>query len=225
MGFTRLGHTSGASSDDSNSTTGNVNALGTNLIVAAVASYNAVTAPVPTDNQGGNTYHALTVQEVSIPRIQLFWCVPANVSSTMEWYANASGSFPGIYVAYYSGAHSSPYNSESGTSRVGTIQQPGSLTPPEDNCLLVTAAAVYVASGALMTVDSSFNRTDADVNDGHHFTAAMADQIQTTATARNPQWTTDGSEVASAVAMAVFKAASGVIIPVFMNHYKQQGAA
>ncbi len=208
MAIVRLNHTSGASSDDNNVTSGTIDASAADLILIAIASYNAVGAPTPTDNVGGNTYNALTVQQVSIPRIQLFWCKPASVSAAMNWSVATSGGFPGIYVAIYSGSHATPFDQESGTSRVGTIQQPGSLTPSEDNCLLFVGASVYVASGSVPTIDSSFNRTDGDVNDGHHFTAAAFDKIQTTAGAENPQVSTDGTEIASAVAMAVFKAAA-----------------
>ncbi len=99
--------------------------------------------------------------------------------------------------------------SESGNANDGaSTLQPGSLTPPEDNDLLVSGDGDFAT--AIATVDLSFITPDtgyAGVG-GVTFGGQMGYLIETTAAAKNPTWTLNLS-AGIAVSLAVFKEGAG----------------
>lgn len=159
-------------------------------------------------NAGGSTYDA----------IRIGWCIPTQVGASHTLNVNAASVvYPGCRMVLYSGVHASPYVSEATASynNRATTRQPGSLTPTEDNCLLVSA---IVGNAAPSSIDSSFNLVHSiDTWPG------LADQIQTSATARNPTWTAAGSNLGSVV-MAAFKAAASAGNTRSITEYLKQGS-
>ncbi len=69
--------------------------------------------------------------------------------------------------------------------------QGGTLTPAADNSLVVSFTAY--ASGGTETIDSPFTISDQQASSGSGYGCALAYDIQTTATARNPTWSYNSS--------------------------------
>lgn len=198
-------------------TTGAIDTTGANLIVVSVSFYNT-TAPALTDSKG-NTWTALTARTTATnPGVRLFYCYNPTVGSGHTFTATQAVSFPTIGVSAFSGVAASPFDQESGasTSGAGTTYQPGSITPSENNCLLVTTVSTNTTTH---TINSSFViGGTVDQSGGNHMGGGIAYKIQTTAGAENPTWSYTASS-SRAAAMASFKAAatSVKIAPSYLN--------
>lgn len=195
-------------------TTDAVDTTGANLIVLSVSSYTLGTSPTISDSKS-NSWIALTPQETASTggRIRLYYCTNPTVGSGHTFTAIGTTSFAAIEEIAYSGAATSPYDQESGANTGALLSslQPGSITPFENNCVLVTA--VNFVFGSSITIDSGFAASTIDFSSGNNFAMGIADLVQTTAGAVNPAWS-DGSQTIATV-MASFKAASGA------NNYTQ----
>ena len=90
-----------------------------------------------------------------------------------------------------------------------TSQASGSITPSEDNCLIVSGFGTTYTS-ADETVSESMTITDRiATNGGVNYGIGMAYKIQTTATAINPSWAWTGT-FNGAAKVASFKAAAAL---------------
>jgi hypothetical protein len=199
-------------------TTGNttsVDSTGCDLIVAVRSFYQAITTPGLSDSKS-NTWTDRTAYSSTNTRviISYIWTGSAgfSVGASHTFTAGTSGaSYPTLMVAGFSGAKTSadPYTAESGANTGGaTSLAPGSVTPSEDNCLLVTGMAGGNSTGTPggvtgYTIDQAIDF--ATTSAGR--TGGLAHLIQTTAGATNPAWTFASEEAAAAI--AVFKAAAG----------------
>ena len=204
--------TAGASAPGTTVTTSSVDTTGANLLVVAVSYYGSANDPTLSDSKG-NTWTGLTARESNgtSPAVRLYWCKPTSVGSGHTFTAAQAGSFPVVSMSAFSGAATSPYDQESGTAVAtgSTSYQPGSITPSENNCVLVTGVAT---AGTSHSVNSSFNATATDNLASNHIGGGIAYKIQTTAGAENPTWSWTTS-TNRAAAMASFKASANVINP------------
>lgn len=199
--------TSAGSTGGATVTTSSIDTTGANLIVVAVSYYSDGVVPTLSDSKG-NTWTGLTERSLSASSsVRLFYCVAPTVGSGHTFTAARLNSYPTVSVSAFSGAAASPYDQESGAvvGTTSTSYQPGSITPSENNCVLVTGIA---NGGTSNTIDSSFNATSTGNSGSNHVGGGIAYKIQTTAGAENPtwSWTTSSSR---ASAMASFKAAAG----------------
>ncbi len=189
-------------------TTSSVDSTGGNLIVVAVASYEPSTAPTVSDSKG-NTYNALTAQIVSgLHRIQLFYAEGATVGSGHTFTVTGSTSYASISVNVFSGAKaSSAFDQQNGAGSGGSPLSTGSVTPTEDNEVVVAGISMDSAPSAL-SINGGFS-TPAVVYfaGGSAYGVGSAYLIQTTATAANPAWSWTGGSNETA-AIATFKAAA-----------------
>jgi hypothetical protein len=180
-------------------TTAGIDTTGANLIVVAVG-YNTV--GTLTDSKS-NTWTALTTRG-SAPGSKLYYCVPSSVGAahTFTWTA----SFPSICVAAFSGAHATPFDLENGNNAGVSVTsiQPGSITPSEDNELVI--AGFGYNGTQTVSINGGFTISDQKpLNSGVAYGSAMAYLIQTTAAAANPAWSWTGAQNAAA-SIASFKA-------------------
>ena len=218
MAFSLIG-TRGKQSADT-VTTGNTTAIDTttaDLIVVVRSFYQAVGTPNLSDS-AGCTWTNLMAYSSTNTRVIISYCsqfsgLVTSASHTFVATTAATATYPSISVIVLSGAKTSadPFDSgkDAGANTSGaTSLAPGSLTPSEDNCLLVTGIAAGNGSGAPggvtgYTIDQSFDF----VTTGGGRSGGIAHLIQTTAGASNPSWTFSSDEAAAA--LAVFKAATG----------------
>lgn len=189
-------------------TTDAIDTTGADFIVVAIGYDNSQPKPTITDSKG-NSWSARTayLSGGSVVNVCLFYCRPSSVGSGHTFTSTAAGGMYGPVAALaFSGSVASPYDQESGTGNTATSIQPGSITPSEDNCLLITALA-YESSDTT-SIDSGFTISNQiDFSAGASYGLALAYLIQTSAAAANPTWSRSGAQK-NAATMATFKAAA-----------------
>lgn len=207
-----------ASPDDNVVTTTAIDTVGASLIVACIADYGGATASVLTDS-AGNIWTVDTERiQAAGGRIRIAWVAGPTTSATHTFTATQTGSFPALAVRVFAGTHATPSDAAgtgANTPLGTTTAQPGSITPSEDNELVVVCTATSNSSvAAVPTINGGFSTPDAiafvpSVNIG----VGLSYLIQTTAAAANPlwTWTTNGT---GGNAIHAFKAAAagGVVV-------------
>lgn len=195
-----------------------IDTTGANLLIGMV-SWRDTTSTTFTDSKG-NAWNPLTVRLSGTFSNRLRYCdTPPTVGSGHTATASATNSRPLLGLWAFSGAHATPYHSENGaTSGSATSIQPGSVTPPEDNCLIFTG--MHNDSGPVQSISGYTSLTFAYVSNTTAGGGAYV--IQTTAAAENPTWSWSGARECAAT-IAVFKAAAATVvisrnyIPVFLR--------
>jgi hypothetical protein len=112
-------------------------------------------------------------------------------------------------MACFSGAHATaPFDVQNGATTAGAATlATGSVTPSQDNSLIVAGLGFNVSSAG-PTINSSFTRSSwVNFGSGNNYGSAEAYLVQTTAGAVNPTWTKGNTEAAAAT-IAVFKPAA-----------------
>jgi hypothetical protein len=203
-GLTLVAHGIGNSAD--NPTTGAIDTTGANLLVVSVSQYNGTGAGTLSDSKS-NTWTPLTAKVgPSEAYNRLFYCASPVVGSGHTFTSNSTGLFGAIAVQAWSGANASPFDVQNGaTAGSGLTIQPGSVTPSQNNSLII--ASVDPAGNAMSAylIDNGFTITDS-VNSGPGVEGlAMAYLLQSTAAAMNPNWSWTGSSNDIAATIAVFK--------------------
>lgn len=201
-----------SASGNDNVTTGSIDTSTATLLVMAVTSLSSQGAPTASDSKG-NTWNSMTFIASTSLRVTVFYAFAKgggalDVGSGHTFTSTRSSGFQSVNVAAFPGGNTTaPFGAESagGSTAGATTVQPGSLTPSEDNMLLIAACGGGTPANPF-SVDSPF--TIAVQNDGgvDNFPSALAYSIQTTATARNPTFTLTAT-TQSAAAMGSFKVA------------------
>ena len=209
MAITYLaGADSNAATGRDGSTTATFDSTGADLIVVSVGWYNG--SFTVSDNKTGNTYTALTSETGATDvNVQLYYCVPVDVGTGHTVTVSGTDTYSALNAQAFSGASATPFDLESagGFANSATSVQPGSATPSENDCLLVTGVG-FNNSYSSLSVDSSFvNIEETTYAASWHSGISMAHKIQTTAGAENPTWSWTTSRNSGAV-LASFKALS-----------------
>lgn len=201
-------HVGQLSSDGNSFTTSGIDSSGSNLLVAVMVTYAPATRPILTDNKG-NTWIGLTEQVDNNYAVErLFYAYNATVGSGHTFTLTANVFFGGLAVACFASALATdPIDQQVGNHNgpAVTTLQAGSLTPSENNCLVVSGLNAS-AVGTTPTINSSFNVTDALASNGTSFGLGLAYIIQTSAAATNPTWTAGSGTLCAT--NASFKAAA-----------------
>ena len=219
MAYVLITSTSKAAASNMIVTTDAIDSSGGNFAIVNVGSYNAGTV-VLTDSKS-NTWSGLTNQvNVATGLTERMWYCQGGTFGTSHTFTAQDTllpTYPSIEVLIFSGAVSSPLDQQTGTSNNGVSSlATGSLTPSEANCLVVTGLGHENNSAGAVSVSSPFDSTDIQIayGGGTNEGSAIAYEIQTSATARNPTWDiTNNSGIA--VTLAVFKAAATGGGPIF----------
>lgn len=204
MAFARIAHVAAGSTNNVNVTTGGIDTTGANLIVISTVSYTPAAAPTISDSKG-NTWTGLTSTYTSVlSRCRLYYCVNPTVGSGHTFTSAATAPALCVY-AYSGGKATSPFDAENGAGvSPGTTVAPGTVTPSEDNELVVCG---FGAAGTTTpTIGGGFTiRDHVPFVSGQCYACDLADLIQTSLAAANPTWTI-GANLYSAAAIACFKA-------------------
>jgi PA14 domain len=194
------------SSDHATVVTTGIDTRAANLIVINVwHDPRAGSTPVLTDSKS-NAWTPLTSRFSGTGTTQLFYCAgPTTDVSHIFTATGTSGTNPAIAVLSFSGGAVSPFLAETGNNNGPvTSLQPGSLTPAQDDCLVVTGIDIH--NGNSLTIDSGFTAVVQGVSPGNYQGGGIAYLLERSAAAVNPTWTWATGEFAAAV-MAVFGAA------------------
>lgn len=205
-----IANTGAGSAAGNTITTSAIDTTGANLLVLSVSDSNSVAIGTVSDSKG-NTWTPRTAYSGATARTKLFYVASPTVGSGHTFTYTVTGSFPTICVIAFAGAHATPYDTENGfaqTSSPGGTINPGSITPSEDNCVLVSSL-MALDNNAGSTIDSGFTISNTvNFAGGAHYEGAMAYIIQTTATAKNPTWSGIETGALAAATVASFKAAA-----------------
>ncbi len=190
MAYALIANTGAISLNNTSVTTPNIDTTGADFLVGFISSASDVT---PVDSKS-NTLNGLTVQTGAFSgKIRLWWSRPTSVGSGHNWSYNGGGAAesPTICWAAFSGSVASPVDQQNGTSTpANPTVQPGSITPSENDCLVISAAGVYNETVGGPTVNSPFTVTNGFAGVGNQaWGGSLAYSIQTTAAAANPTWT------------------------------------
>lgn len=200
----------GVTSGDSSS----IDTTGADLLVMLGASF---ILPTLSDSKS-NTWNHLTSQSTGAlhearTRISYAWNPTVGTGHVFSWDYAGYGNTTLIVLAF-SGAltASDPFDNENGAntnSNVSTIQ-PGSMTPTEDNCVVVSACGFGTGTSGLISIDGGFTIAQQDDATGSDIPgSAGAYLIQTTAAAANPTFTSASGTAPASAVIASFKAAGG----------------
>ena len=210
-------------------TTGAIDTSGANFLVVIISDYSAAALGTLSDSKS-NTWTALTTyQDGGVnSRTKIYYSINPTVGSAHTFTYTGSALYPTIMAASFSGVDTTaPFDVENGeaSSVPATSSQPGSVTPSQNNELLVFGVCLG-ASTTNYSDDIGTPIENMNWNGGVANGGAMDYQIQTTATARNPTWSwTTSSPHANSI--ATFKAAAGgggaVNNPYFYRHLAGTG--
>lgn len=193
-------------------TTSGVDTSGANFLVCAVSWHQPGGVPTISDSKS-NSYTGLTITTSGTNlRTQLHYVANATVGTSHTFTSTGTLNYSSIAcLAFSGGKTTSPFDVQNGlTQTTGSSIQPGSITPSENNELVIAAFANETAnvSGEL-SVNGGFTILG---NIGWHSSGqehqgiAISYLIQTTAAAANPTFSWSTGTVNQAV-IASFKAA------------------
>jgi len=200
--ITYYGGTGKGSSDTNSVTTDSWDSgSGSNFIVGCVA-YLAGTQPTISDNKGNTAnYLSLTVQTGINSYLFIFYCPSATCGTGHMVTATGTGIYPSIVVASFANVKAtSPFDAQNGTTANGvTSVQPGSVSPANDNELLIAAFSGYLLNETISISGTGWVKTTQVNSDGAtHVAAALGYHIQTTKGADNPTFSWSTASVCSA---------------------------
>jgi hypothetical protein len=188
-------------------TTAAMNNTGATCILIAKADLSSLTVTAPTDSSS-NTWIGLTQSVTGVMRLRLWYCNPCTVSASQTFSANTTGSVPALGVMSFSGGTCAVDQQGQNGNASGTFCDSAAapITPSTANQLLVAGLGFGFANAAVASVNSSFlGITQVAGNGTTTFGVAIAYQIQTTATARNPQFTWAGTSTVAAASVGSFQ--------------------
>jgi len=188
----------------SGATSSAIDTTGATFIVIAQSGVVASTFP-PTDSKS-NTWTPLTEYAGGSLSVQLYYCSNPTVG-TGHTFTVVAGIAASIAVAAFDQTlDAAPESAGGAGSASATTQQPGLLTPLTDNCLIVTGFEyVSATEPGPATISAGFTILENIGNASTSVPVALAYQVQTTATAVNPTWSSNAAAERVAAAMAVIK--------------------
>lgn len=191
--------------------TGAINTTGCNLLVLGILDYNAVATTIV--DSKSNTWTGLTTRPVNFSESRLYYCFNPTVGTGHTFTPSGLGMYPTICIAGFSGAVTSPFDVENGaTGTSGTSKATGSVSPSENNELVITALCFDAINTA--AINSGFTiMNQVNYVSGQHFGGAMAYLVQGSAAAVNPTWSW-GTSTDHSTGIATFKSAV-VAVPRF----------
>ena len=212
------------SPDANNATTSGIDTTGADTLFIVACWYASIIEDVTVSDSKSNTWTALTKQsDGSNSRLRIWYAKNATVGTGHTFTVNSSTQYGSISASAFSGGHlTTPFDTgiESGASTAGaTSLAPGSVTPSENNCLLLTALGNQDSNGSTATTPSGYTGLNTVDRIAFGLGISTAYLIQTTAGASNPSWSWTTSQRDSAV-IASFKSAAGGGGSVFMPPFK-----
>jgi len=194
-GWCEIAKTVAGSANSVSVTTSAINTTGADLIVVVVSTYAAVEHFQSTDisDSKGNSWtlakESLTVGD---SKTVMVYTKPASVGSGHTFTASHANTYPSINVYAVSGSHASPLDQteENAQASGGTTIQAGSITPSQNNELIISGWTLLIPNGGPPSIDQSFTIAGFIDNDGaNHQCGSLAYITQSTAAAVNPTWT------------------------------------
>lgn len=187
-------------------TTSAIDTSGANLLILAFSRYVGSGVETVSDSKG-NTWVPLTLK--SDPGgeayVRLYYAASPTVGAG-HTFTVAGSQFDSVAVQAWSGANAAPLDVQNGAVNTGaaTSIAPGSITPTNNNSLIITAGNSTTGSSGTYAIDSGFTITENQMQGSGHEGLGLAYLKQNTLAAVNPTWSWTGATDCAAV-IAVFK--------------------
>ncbi len=197
----------------SNVTSSGIDTTGAKCIFVAVARFGSRTTEFTDSNS--NTWTACTDYGNNFQaEVLILYCRNPTVGSG-HTFTGGHGLGSSAYSSFCVLAMSdelatTPLDQQNGArAGSGTTLSTGSVTPTQDNELVIAALSMQTAS-LTASIDSGYTlEVQEAAQSGNSFGSAIAWKLQTTAAATNPQWTITGSTNTLAASIATFKTTGG----------------
>jgi hypothetical protein len=189
-------------------TTGAIDTTGVTLLVASASWFPGIDAnPTLTDSKS-NTWTGLTAQASGNSKVRIWWTIPSSVGSGHTFTIGGAGSiFAAIFVSGWTGQHASPQDQQNGaTVTTASTLSTGSVTPSENNELLIAALVMDDNSAGAVSINTGFTITNTvPLTGGNSVGGSHAYLVQGSAGATNPQWNVTNSAASLCAAIVTFK--------------------
>jgi hypothetical protein len=192
-------------------TTAAMNCTGANFVAVAVSRNVGVGSTVT--SSPANTWVMRTNVNGAYQGSEIWDASNATVSSAMTVSVTDTAGYPAIIGACFSGLTSTPFDGQT-TGAIDAGNSPlstGSITPPSDGSLVLSAASVAfggAGSGGVFSISSGYTviAQTPEVG-GTNFAGALAYGIQATSGATNPawSWTSANPGAGTSVTIAAYK--------------------
>lgn len=208
--------TSGAvqGSGTSTLTSPSFNGIGADLIVIVVtwSGSGGGTTPAGADSSG-NTYSGINISSTTQPQVGVLYTHNPTVTSSMTVGVTPAVEYPCMQYYVYSGSIASGAVLDVSSFNNAGATQPGSVTPSQNNTLLVTGVADESTATDSVTggfASSAPGFQQAFFRNAINYGGAASTLVQTTAAAVNPTWTSaNGASPTNSTIIAAFKPAAG----------------
>jgi hypothetical protein len=197
----------------SSTTTTAVNTTGANLLVVSVTGKHGTYTVSDLVGGNSNTWMLAFSYSNASDQANLYYCAnPAHTGSGHTVTVTSSSLEVVVGFLAVSGASASPLDQHNGNTTGSTTIQPGSITPSQNGCLVVTNVETYTGnptgvSGGGTWTDTLVNYVSSTVIGG-----GFGYLIQATAAAINPTWSMSVSETNAAAGIASFLPSAGVAV-------------
>ena len=189
-------------------TTDAINTTDADLLIVIVHAWQPT--PAPSDNKGNSFTRLTNYRSGNFGSVEISYSKPTTVGSGHTFTAINNNSFLAITAMAFSGSKAtSPFDVENGNATTSTVtsRQPGSITPSENNELIISGIAWNGTGGGSPSIDSGMTIAQSLQGSSGQMGGAGAYLFQSVAAAINPTWSwTPASEVG--VAIASFKGAA-----------------
>ena len=185
-----------------------VDTSGANFIAIGLTENGA--ASVTISDSKSNTWSKNTEQSATAPDCVLYYTVNPTVGTGHTFTATGSSIYAVMSIAWFSGvATTTPLDQQNGSGGGGMTSpaQPGSITPTEDDELVLSALA-WSSGFDITSVTGMTQIGETDFAGGNNYGGGLAYVIQTTAAAINPGWNYSGT-MSGNLTQASFKKAAG----------------
>lgn len=187
-------------------TSGNIDTSGATLLVVSGSQYSGATAPTPSDSKS-NTWSIWAGTQGIYENLVALWIAnqPPTVGSGHNFTYYSVSAYPATQCAAFGGVGNPDPDAVVGANGQGvTTLQPGTITPSQNGCLILTNVSATGAS-TTFSIDSGFTIIDQSAyNAGVSEGGALAYLIQGTAAPVNPTWTMGGTAFDSATTISAF---------------------
>lgn len=181
-------------------TTASIITTGATLLVA-IAGYTNAGSPTISDSKG-NTWILLVSEIGSASTLSLWYCLTPT-GGTGHTFTATGGTAVSMCIAAFDTA--TTYDIKVANAATGITLQAGSITPNNNNSLIISAASGSAGVGAVSSINSSFNITDNETGPGGTTQpTALAYFLQSAAAALNPTWTFSSGSTNGKTINAVF---------------------
>jgi len=206
VAYALVAHSATKSNSGNGFTTAALDTSGGDTLFLVLAETSGGTSTI--SDSKANTWVQRTAQSF-VGQVSIWYALNAACGTGHTFTVTGTSTFPSIcYAAFSGGKSSGAYDVENGnTAAAATSIQPGSVTPSENSEIVISGYSCNDDRNSQITINSPMTLLDhIGAESFGSSMSALAYEIQTTATARNPTWSWTDSEYCQS-SIATFRSA------------------